>query len=289
MDTLNLHLWTCDVGADAGSASGFAEMIADRVSRSWADGADLVVFPEFAWLGVERYMEGPDPVSAVARWFWGTIWPDLRGGLAQPEKAAVLGTVPFVSGDGRLFNRAPILAGEDAFYQDKLHLTPWESAFAPGDVLGIWEFRGLRLATVVCLDIEIPELAVALRAAEVDAIIVPSATDGVLGSERVCRCADARAVELACQVAVCPLVGRAESALVDENLGRFAFFSPSQSPFAECDRRISGDMLTSGFHRMEVTLDPARVRACRALREETVPARLRPEIVRLETEPHRFI
>ena len=289
MDTLNLHLWTCDVGADAGSASGFAEMIADRVSRSWADGADLVVLPEFAWLGAERYMEGPDPVSAVARWFWGTIWPDLRGGLAQPGKAAVLGTVPFVSGDGRLFNRAPILAGEDAFYQDKLHLTPWESAFTPGDVLRVWEFRGLRLATVVCLDIEIPELAVALRAAEVDAILVPSATDGVLGSERVCRCADARAVELACQVAVCPLVGRAESALVDVNLGRMSFFSPSQSPFAGCDRRISGDMLTNGFHRMEINLDPSRVRACRALREETVPARLRPRIVRLEPEPNRLI
>ncbi|MBN8458363.1 MAG: hypothetical protein J0M04_11065 [Verrucomicrobia bacterium] len=289
MDPLSLHLWTCDVGADAGGAAGFAEMIVGRVSQSWADGADLVVFPEFAWLGAERYMEGPDPVIAVAEWFWETIWPGLRSGLAKPGKAVVLGTVPFVSGDGRLFNRAPILAGDNVFYQDKLHLTPWESAFTPGDVLRIWEFRGLRLATVVCLDIEIPELAVALRAAEVDAILVPSATDGVLGSERVCRCADARAAELACQVAVCPLVGRAGSALVDMNLGRFACYSPSQSPFAGCDRRISGDMLTSGFHRMEITLDPSRVRACRALREETVPARLRPETVRLEPEPNRSL
>jgi predicted amidohydrolase len=87
-------------------------------------------------------------------------------------------------------------------YQDKLHLTPWESAFSPGDTLHLWHFAGLRIAVIICLDIEIPELSARLRDEEVDLILCPSATETVLGVERVDRCASARAVELGCHVAV---------------------------------------------------------------------------------------
>ncbi len=284
MEPLTLHLWTCDVGTPSASAEDFARLLTGRVLESWAEGADIVVFPEFSWLGAERFMEGPDRVAGVARWFWGRLWPEMRVSLARPDKAVVLGTVPFADADGRLFNRAPILAGGREIFQDKLHLTPWESVFSAGEILRVWEFRGLRVAVLVCLDVEVPELAVALRRAEVDLLLVPSATENVLGMERVGRCADARAVELGCQVALCPLVGRAESALVDENIGRLALFSPSQSPFAERDRRVVGDVLTDGFHRLAVGLDPAAVWACRDLPEETVPARLRPGGMKLEIE-----
>lgn len=284
MEPLTLHLWTCDVGASAAGAEEFASLLTGRVLESWAEGADIVVFPEFSWLGTERFMEGPDRVAGVARWFWGRMWPELRVALARPDKAVVLGTVPFADADGRLFNRAPILAGGREIFQDKLHLTPWESAFSAGKFLRVWEFRGLRVAVLVCLDIEVPELAVALRHAEVDLLLVPSATENVLGMERVGRCADARAVELACQVALCPLVGRADSTLVDENIGRLAVFSPSQSPFAERDRRLAGQILTNGFHRMAVRLDPAAVRAVRNLLEETVPARLRPGMIEMKID-----
>lgn len=43
--------------------------------------------------------------------------------------------------------------------QDKLFLTPWETQFAGGKALQLIEFAGLRIAVIICLDIEIPNSA----------------------------------------------------------------------------------------------------------------------------------
>lgn len=282
MDRLSLHLWTCDAGAAAAGPEDYAALITGRVRESWDAGADLVIFPEFCWLGLERFMTGPDRPAAVARWFWHHLWPDLTTGLARPGKAAVLGTVPWRGDCSRLRNRAPVILGDRVAYQDKLHLTPWEAAFEGGDRLLVWEFCGARVAVLVCLDVEIPELAAALRCAQPDLIIVPSATDNLLGVERINRCADARAVELGCMVAVCPLVGRADSSLVDENLGRLALYAPSQAAFAESERQLAGGLLTGGFHRLAAEIDLTAIRRCRSLTDETSPCRLQPVVPRVQ-------
>ncbi len=283
MDCLSLHLWTCDAGAAAGGPEEYAALITGRVLESWDAGADLVVFPEFCWLGLERFMTGPDRVAGVARWFWHELWPDLTTKLARPGKAVVLGSVPWDGGSGRLRNRAPIILGDRVLFQDKIHLTPWEeSAFEGGGRLVVWECRGANIAVLVCLDVEVPELAAALRSARPELIVVPSATDGLMGVERVNRCADARAVELGCMVAVCPLVGRADSALVDENLGCLALYAPSQTPFAEGERRLVGNLLEQGFHCLVAEIDLAAVRACRFPTTETSPCCLRPAAVEVD-------
>jgi predicted amidohydrolase len=69
--------------------------------------------------------------------------------------------------------------------------------------LRVWEFGGVRFAVIICLDIEIPEISAKLRGRGVDVILVPSATETILGVERVDRCASARAVELGAIVGVC--------------------------------------------------------------------------------------
>jgi len=90
------------------------------------------------------------------------------------------------------------------------------------------------------------------------------------------RCANARAVELGCHVAVCHLVGRTESELIDENIGRLAVYSPSQSPFVDCARERETEVFGSGFNRLAVELDIAAIRACRGLSGETDPSKVRP-------------
>jgi predicted amidohydrolase len=285
MDTLNLHLWAWDAGAPAASPAAYAAMVTDRVLQSLREGAEVVVLPEFTWLGLERFVTAPDRLAGVARLFWDDLWPELRERLALPGTAVVLGTVPFVEADGRLLNRAPILSEERVLAQDKIHLTPWEAAFAGGGPLRVWSFRGRRLAVLVCLDVEVPELAAALRVAAVDLLLIPSATESMLGVERIGRCAAARAVELGCHVAVCPLVGRAESELVDENLGRCAVYSPAQSPLLELPRSREGPLHTTGCHRFTALLDLAAITAVRALSDETAPALLRPQPIQVEIEP----
>jgi predicted amidohydrolase len=282
VDSLTLHLWTCDAGAAAAGTEDYAAQLGDRVRQSWDAGADLVVLPEFAWLGVERFMTSDDPIAGVGHWFWGDWWPRWLAAHSRPDKAVVLGTVPFVDEAGRKWNRAPILSSGRVLHQDKIHLTPWESAFAGGGPLRVWEFRGHRLAVLVCLDVEVPELAAALRGSAVDLLLVPSATETILGVERVNRCAAARAVELGCHVAVCPLLGNAASGLVDVNIGRLACYAPSQAAFAESARTTLDEVRTGGFHRLAATLDLAALRALRAATGETAPSLLTPCPPRLE-------
>lgn len=282
MDHLKLDLWTFDVGSPAANATAYAESVTSRVIDSWDAGADVVVLPEFTWMGLERFIAGPDKIKGVAELFWNHHWPDIAVQLDRPDKAVVLGTVPFAGRDGSLKNRAPILNGGRFFYQDKIHLTPWEDSFSGGGPVRIWNLRGIRAAVVICLDVEIPEIAAALRGMNLDLMLVPSATESLMGVERVGRCADARAVELGCHVGLCHLVGQMESELIDENLGRLAVFSPSQSAFRSSGRQIASDVFTGGFHRMSVDLDFAAIRENRAQIGETDPSRVVPAAIRIE-------
>jgi predicted amidohydrolase len=274
MERMKIDLWTYDVGADFASPMDCAAQMTDRVLQSWDDGADIAVFPEFAWMALERFIAGPDKLRGVAHLFWNDLWPGIQSALDRFDKAAVLGSVPFVDESGAIFNRAPLLCGGRVFHQDKIHLTPWENAFTGGGPLCIWTFRDVRIATIICLDIEVPELSSAMRGRHVDLVLVPSATETTLGVERVHRCANARSVELGCHVAVSQLVGRMESELIDENVGALAAYAPSQSVFVETPRQDLGTILHDGFHRKSVSIDIAALREMRSLTGETNPSLL---------------
>jgi predicted amidohydrolase len=276
MDTLKLDLWTFDVGAAMTDPAACADCVSQHVLASWSDGADVVAFPELMWMALERFVDGPNKPAGVARLFWETLWPGLRETLYHPDKAVVLGSVPFLDADGLLRNRVPMLSEGREMFQDKIHLTPWEDAFHGGGLLRVWSFKGLRIAVIVCLDIEIPEISVALRDKNVDLILVPSATESLLGVERIGRCASARAVELGCHVGVCQLVGRADSELIDDNHGRLSLYSPSQSPFLAIDRQDESIVFHEGFHRRSFTLDMESIAMARSLAGETDPSKIRP-------------
>jgi predicted amidohydrolase len=285
MATLNLDLRTFDVGAAASDPAEYAELLTRRTEESWENGADLVVFPEFAWMGLERFITGPDKLAGVATLFWDTLWPKLLEKLHRPDKAVVLGTVPFRDRGGRFRNRAPILSEGHTLYQDKIHLTPWEKDFTGGGPLRLWTFRGHRIAVVICLDVEIPEISATLRGSGLDLMLVPSATENLLGVERVGRCADARAVELGCYVGLCHLVGKTTSELIDENIGRISCYSPSLSPFRDLLRQDDSVVFHEGFLLRSFRLDLDALEQSRALSGETDPSKLRPAASGIEIIP----
>lgn len=278
MEPLKIDLRTFDIGASAESPEAYAAMITTLVSESWHEGADVVLLPEFAWLGLERFVEGENKLEQVASLFWDTLWPGVQQQLSHSSKVCVLGTAPFLMPDGTMRNRAPILCEGRALYQDKINLTPWETGFAGGDSLHLFDYQGLQAAVIICLDIEVPELSVALRQQGVDLILVPSATESQLGMERVGRCASARAVELGCYVGVAHLVGMAESELVDENVGRLAWFTPSQSAFRRSPRENISEHYHSGFHCQRSELDRNLLLRMRRMNMETNPSQLSPGI-----------
>jgi predicted amidohydrolase len=230
----------------------------------------VVVLPEFLWLGLERFAGGLDAISKL---FWEQLWPEILPALSLSDKCVVLGTVPFHSPEG-IANRAIVITEGRAHYQDKLCLTPWEKEFRPGRGIQPWDFLGWKLATLVCLDVEMPEHSIALRSVGVDLLLVPSATETMLGVERITRCASARAVERGCYVVVSPLVGKCDSELVDENMGRLACYTPSQAAFRKMERMDESEILTTGWHCRTWELSAQALLRMRRNRIETNPALL---------------
>lgn len=260
---MRIDAWTFDVG----TTEDHVAAMSSHVEQSWDGGADIVLFPEYSWAA----LPGCKDVREMAATFWSMIVPKLQQRLARPGKMVVLGTAPCVVED-ELRNRAPILVNGELIVQDKLFLTPWETQFAGGKALQLIEFAGLRIAVIICLDIEIPELSVLLRGQGVDLILVPSATETELGCERVTRCASARSVELGCAVVVSPLVGKCSSDLVDDNLGRLACYLPSQAVFKTMNRRAESDLHEAGFHCLKSDIEFSNLNAMRQSVHETNPS-----------------
>jgi predicted amidohydrolase len=275
-----IHAWTFDVGlsvTSVTSVSDYLDACATRVEQSYDAGADIVLFPEYTWAGLEPHLprSPTDSLRQLADAFWQNLWPSLQQRLTRPGKAAILGTAPYWDGQ-RLLNRCPIVLPSGPLFQDKLYLTPWESTFSPGDTLHTFHHLGKKCAVVICLDIEIPELSAALRGQGIDLLLVPSATESVLGVERVNRCASARAVELGCSVVVSHLVGSSSTTLIDENVGLLAHYLPSQSFTRNRVRESQSPVYHSGFHLAEFRLPPAYAERLKTGQCETNPALLRP-------------
>ncbi|WP_395736149.1 nitrilase-related carbon-nitrogen hydrolase [Prosthecobacter sp.] len=270
-----IDLCTFDTKTDVKSPAAYAAVVVDCVEASWNNGADLVLLPEFAWVGLVPLVE-PRTLQRAAEVFWNEVLPALKSLLTRPGKAVVLGTVPFWDAERQeLRNRAPILLEDRVLHQDKLHLTPWESDFSPGTELHLWEFAGLRFAVVICLDIEIPEISTRLRGSAVDVLLVPSATETVLGVERVGRCASARAVELGCAVGVCHLTGKTEVELIDVNVGRTAVYWPSQMSFRDAPRWQESSLIEEGIHKQRLMIDRKHLQVMRRMPLETNPSLLK--------------
>ena len=96
--------------------------------------------------------------------------------------------------------------------QDKLHLTPPEKEIGgtPGDRLLISAIGSVRVAILICADIEFPELARYVATRGVELILCPSLTWNTRGTNRVRYSSMARAFENQLFVAMAPMWGSCE-------------------------------------------------------------------------------
>ena len=69
----------------------------------------------------------------------------------------------------------------------------------------------MKLASLICLDVEMPALSSKLAERDLDVLMVPSDTGKLSGYSRVFDCAKARAVELQTAVLTVGLTGEVES------------------------------------------------------------------------------
>jgi predicted amidohydrolase len=101
-----------------------------------------------------------------------------------------------------------------------------------GNELKLFDTDFGRIGILICYDVEFPELARLLSEKEMQILLVPFWTDTKNGYLRVRRCAQARAIENECYVAIAGSTGNLPKVdNVDIQYGQSAVFSPSDFAF----------------------------------------------------------
>ena len=101
-----------------------------------------------------------------------------------------------------------------------------------GNRLGIFDTDCGKIGIAICYDVEFPELCRLYAEQGVQILFVPFLTDTQNGYNRVRRCAQARAVENECYVAIAGCVGNLPRVNnMDIQYAQSAVFSPSDFSF----------------------------------------------------------
>lgn len=221
--------------------SAFADRLSEQVATAVAQGAQIVVLPEYISLEIAAALTPAvreDFVASLAGLqVFHVDFLALMRELAQRHAIyLVAGSFLLEVGAGLYRNRAYFisLSGEVAF-QDKLCLTGFEreaKVIQPGDVLKVFDTGFGRLAIDICYDIEFPLYARVQCEAGARLILVPSCTDTEAGANRVRIGCQARAMENQVYVACAVTAGAAQwSPALDTNSGVAAIYTPIDRGF----------------------------------------------------------
>ncbi len=199
--------------------------------------ADVAMFPEFFTAPLMALDPAESTVEAVRNLAGYTDRTrDALSTLAVSYNINIIGGSLPVLDDGELYNVAFLCRRDGTVEaQSKLHITPSEWRFwamRGGDDLQVFETDFGRIGILICYDVQFPELSRLLVDKGMQILFVPFWTDTKNGYLRVQRCAQARAIENECYVAIGGSVGnlpRVENA--DIQYAQSAVFSPSDFAF----------------------------------------------------------
>lgn len=225
--------------------TAYAEKQINWVREAATQGADLLVFPEYARMELAglagEKTAGHLEHSLLAASDLAEKADQLMADLAQGYGVHILcpsGPV-FDEDFDRPVNRAWLLGPDEGAnfiaYQDKQIMTRFEREtwdISPGEPLQAIDTPFGKIGILICYDSEFPLLGRALIEQGVDILLVPSCTDSLAGYNRVRIGAMARALEGQCVVVHSPTVGSAPwSPATDENVGAAAIYGPPDLGF----------------------------------------------------------
>ena len=254
------------------SFSAFEKKLARWVEDSVRQGAELLVFPEYAGLELAS-LSGREAAGDLSRSITAvsTHLPQADAAharLAHRHGVSILaGSAPERRADGSVRNVARLFTPDGACgRQEKIMMTRFERehwGVSGGSELFVYDIGTARIGIAICYDVEFPLIARALAEAGAEVILAPSCTDTVHGYWRVRVGAQARALENQCVVVQAPLVGSVDwSPAVDLNRGAAGVFGPPDLGFPEDGVIAQGEMDKPSFVIARLDLDAiARVRA----------------------------
>ena len=166
----------------------------------------------------------------------------------------ITGSMPFVKADGGLYN-VGFLCRRDGSYDmyEKIHVTPDEQkswGLSRGDEVKTFDTDCGRIGILICYDVEFPELSRLMAEDGMQILFVPFNTDTQNAYARVKVCAQARAVENECYVAIAGSVGNLPRVHnMDIQYAQSAVFTPCDFAFPTDGK---GAMATPGTEQILV-------------------------------------
>jgi predicted amidohydrolase/ribosomal protein S18 acetylase RimI-like enzyme len=147
----------------------------------------------------------------------------------------IAGSMPF-SEKGHLYNVGYLCKrdGTNEMYR-KIHITPNEVfhwGITGGDIIQTFDTDCGKIGIMICYDVEFPELSRIMADEGMNILFVPFLTDTQNGYIRVKHCAQARAIENECFVAIAGCVGNLPKVNnMDIQYAQSAVFTPSDFAF----------------------------------------------------------
>jgi predicted amidohydrolase/GNAT superfamily N-acetyltransferase len=199
--------------------------------------SDFALFPEFFSAPLMGFGPRESPLSGIRH--LASYTEHLRDEISRLAMSyninIIAGSMPLYE-EGVLYNVAYLCRRDgtiDAQY--KIHPTPYEQrawVMRSGDQLRVFETDAGKIGILICYDVEFPELARLLADQQMQILFVPFWTDTKNGYLRVKRCAQARAIENECYVAIAGSVGNLPQVdNLDIQYAESAVFSPSDFAF----------------------------------------------------------
>ncbi len=239
-----------------------------RIAEAAANGADLLVLPEYASMDA---IAAPLPDLAAelqaACANHDAVLDAMRRATARTGVWLLGGSLPVRLADGSVINHAPLVAPDGRIaFQDKHRTTRFEAeswGMARGAPPAVFDTPWGGIGVSICYDMEHPPLPRAQVEAGAWLLLVPTDTDTLAGFNRVRLAARACAMANQCYVAMATTVGDAPwLAGLDHNHGYAAVFGPIDRGFPDDGVIARSAMDEAGW--LYADLDPAPIQAVRS-------------------------
>jgi predicted amidohydrolase/ribosomal protein S18 acetylase RimI-like enzyme len=173
---------------------------------------DFVLFPEFfnaPLMAAYNDLTEPDAIRKLADYTL-KIRDEFTKMAISYNINIITGSMPLLEGDN-LYNVGYLCKRNgDVEKFTKVHVTPDEAklwGMSGGDEIKVFDTDCGKIGILICYDVEFPELSRLMALDGMNILFVPFLTDTQTGYSRVRHCAQARAIENECYVAIAGSVG----------------------------------------------------------------------------------
>lgn len=231
---IGLVQWQMRLFPDIDAFYEQVEFFVDAVSGY---GSDFIMFPEFFNTPLLHPYNHLPEIEAMRK-----LAEHTEEIVARIQQYALSYNVNIISGsmpileNNKLYNATYLChrSGRTDEYR-KIHITPNEQKYygmVGGDKIQVFDTDCGKIGILICYDVEFPELSRIYADQGMQILFVPFLTDTQNGYTRVRRCAQARAIENECYVAIAGCVGNLPKVNnMDIQFAQSAVFTPSDFAF----------------------------------------------------------